>query len=226
MRGGVGAGLGCGLLLAAALLAAAPASAGLTRRREDKTRCPQVKAVRDLDVHQMLGRWFVVQYYSSSEEALAYRCMRAELSLSPLRPEVSMNFTYSFTDDPDNELLAGNITWEIPDPAMAAHWVHAEDTYEGVYNTFVVNSDYKSWALLLHCAEKSKSPRYLSSFIMSRVPGLPKNVISYLREKLPRYDIDLSFMFPMQQDNCPQSNGNKKPPGISNMLRGHPLKHK
>jgi len=56
-----------------------------------------------------------------------------------------------------------------------------------VYNTYVLDSDYKSWALLMHCAEKSKSSRYLSSFIMSREANLGANVISYLREKLPRY---------------------------------------
>jgi len=39
----------------------------------------------------------------------------------------------------------------------------------------------------MHCAEKSKSSRYLSSFIMSREANLGANVISYLREKLPRY---------------------------------------
>lgn len=73
---------------------------------------------------------------------------------------------------------------------------------EGVYNTYVLDSDYKSWALLLHCAEKSKSPRYLSSFIMSRSPDLGRNVVSYLRDKLPRYDIDLAFMFDMSQREC------------------------
>lgn len=65
-----------------------------------------------------------------------------------------------------------------------------------------MDSDYKFWALLLHCAEKSKSPRYLSSFIMSRSPELGRNVVSYLRDKLPRYDIDLAFMFDMSQRDC------------------------
>lgn len=60
-------------------------------------------------------------------------------------------------------------------------------TDEGVYNTYVLDSDYKSWALLMHCAEQSKTPRYLSSFIMSRQSSLGANVISYLREKLPRW---------------------------------------
>lgn len=81
-------------------------------------------------MYQLLGSWYVVQYYASSEEALAYRCMRAEFYLSLVKLEVSMNFTYSFTDDPDNDILAGNITWEIPDSTKAAHWVHAEDSCE------------------------------------------------------------------------------------------------
>lgn len=58
---------------------------------------------------------------------------------------------------------------------------------EGIYNTYVLDSDYKSWTLLMHCAEKEKSPRYLSSFIMSRTSDLGNNVNSYLREKLPKY---------------------------------------
>ncbi|GLV44204.1 karl [Carabus blaptoides fortunei] len=145
--------------------------------------------------------------------------------------EVNMNFTYSFTDDPLNEQLQGNITWSIPKSDRPAHWVHAEDTYEGIYNTYVLDSDYKSWALLLHCAEKSKSPRYLSSFIMSRLPDLGRNVVSYLRDKLPRYDIDLGFMFDMSQKDCdtpllgPAGIGNIIPIGRPNVQsRRHPLK--
>lgn len=75
---------------------------------------------------QMLGKWYVIEYYASSEEALSYRCMRAEFTLS--EEEVNMNFTYIFTDDPINELLLGNITWIIPNPVEPAHWIHSEDT--------------------------------------------------------------------------------------------------
>lgn len=189
-------------MLLALLLLPITLDAALLKKREDKTKCPQVKAIHNFELFELLGRWFVVQYYASSEEALAYRCMRAEFSMAHARPEVSMNFTYAFTDDPAAETLHGNITWEIPNPALPFHWKHAEDTYEGVYNTYVLDSDYKSWALLLHCAEKDKEPRYLSSFIMSRSPDLGQNVVTYLREKLPRYDIDLEFMFPMSQENC------------------------
>lgn len=82
--------------------------------------------IKKLNFLQFLGSWYIVQYYASSEEALAYRCMRAELSISPESTEVTMNFTYSFTDDPINEQLVGNITWKIPSPELPAHWVHAE----------------------------------------------------------------------------------------------------
>ncbi|KAK3928725.1 Apolipoprotein D [Frankliniella fusca] len=73
---------------------------------------------------------------------------------------------------------------------------------QGVYNTYVLDSDYTTWALLLHCAEQEGSLRYLSSFILSRAPDLPANVQAYLRDKLTRYAIDLEFMFPMAQDDC------------------------
>lgn len=65
---------------------------------------------------------------------------------------------------------------------------------------------------------------------MSRQPLLGINVISYLRDKLPRYDIDLTYMFDMTQNECdvPQTGidippsvlVNRLPPG----LRRHPLK--
>ncbi|KAI4499049.1 hypothetical protein M0802_005915 [Mischocyttarus mexicanus] len=158
------------------------------KRREDKTKCPRVKGIRNFDISEFLGLWYIVQYYASSEEAVIYRCMRAELSVSSENAEVTMNFTYSFTDDPINEQLVGNITWKIPSSEFPAHWVHAEFPYEEIYNTYILDSDYKTWALLMHCAEKNKSPRYLSSFIMSRKPNLGVNVISYLREKLPKLD--------------------------------------
>lgn len=73
---------------------------------------------------------------------------------------------------------------------------------QGVYNTYVLDSDYVTWALLLHCAEQTGSLRYLSSFILSRTKDLPHNVQAYLRDKLTRYAIDLDFMFPMSQDDC------------------------
>lgn len=95
---------------------------------------------------------------------------------------------------------------------------------EGIYNTFVLDTDYKVFGLLLHCAEKSGSTRYLSSLILSRNQTLKINVINYLREKLPRYDIDLEYMFPMSQKDCQQSqnqsNKLKKKP-----TKKHPLKH-
>ncbi|XP_030756855.1 uncharacterized protein LOC115882757 [Sitophilus oryzae] len=219
----------CGILVVFILIMCV----GCFRKRpEDKTKCPKVKAIRNFNIEDLLGQWYVIEYYASSEEALAYRCMRAEFTMSSLE-EITMNFTYSFTDDPLNEQLLGNITWIIPNPIEPAHWTHSEDTYEGVYNTYVLDSDYISWALLLHCAEKSKVPRYLSSFIMSREPTLGINVISYLRDKLPRYDIDLSYMFNMTQHDCNATTLDSISPAILLNLdrpkeigtRRHPMKH-
>ncbi|XP_044761467.1 uncharacterized protein LOC123318791 [Coccinella septempunctata] len=199
------------------------------KKYEDKEKCPRVKAIRNFILEDLLGRWYVIEYYASSEEALSYRCMRAEFTTTTLQ-DVTMNFTYSFTDDPLNEILIGNITWTIPNPGRSSHWVHSEDTYEGVYNTYVLDSDYKSWALLLHCAEKTNVTRYLSSFIMSRKPTLGNNEKAYLRDKLPRYDIDLTYLFDMSQDDCNSTVSDLIPPPVllnrqEPSSRRHPMKH-
>lgn len=55
----------------------------------------------------------------------------------------------------------------------------------------------------MHCAEKKKFPRYLSALMMSRSQTLGYNVKVFLREKLPKYNIDLDYMFEVRQDeNC------------------------
>lgn len=52
---------------------------------------------------------------------------------------------------------------------------------EGVYNTYVIDTDYREWALVMHCAEKPKSNRYLSALMLSRTPTVGINVINFLR---------------------------------------------
>lgn len=60
----------------------------------------------------------------------------------------------------------------------------------------------------MHCAEKKKFPRYLSALMMSRSQTLGYNVKVFLREKLPKYNIDLDFMFEVSQDdNCDRLKG-------------------
>lgn len=71
-----------------------------------------------------------------------------------------------------------------------------------MYNTYVIDTDYENWALIMHCAEKKKYPRYLSALMMSRTRSLGYNVKVFLREKLPKYNIDLDFMFEVRQDVC------------------------
>ncbi|KAJ6638967.1 hypothetical protein Bhyg_11705 [Pseudolycoriella hygida] len=168
--------------------------------REIKEKCPKVKAIRNFDLVGFLGFWYVVQYYASSEEAPVYGCMRSMFTMED--NHVSMNFTYVFEEDPIKELIQGNLTWFVPNANVPGHWMHTEDIYEGIYNTYVIDTDYKQWGLIMHCAEKTKSERYLSALLLSREPVLGMNVINFLREKLPRYDIDTSFMFPIDQENC------------------------
>lgn len=54
----------------------------------------------------------------------------------------------------------------------------------------------------MHCAEKKRNPRYLSALLMSRTPHLANNVKVFLREKLPKYNIDLNYLFELQHTDC------------------------
>lgn len=58
---------------------------------------------------------------------------------------------------------------------------------------------------------------------MSREQTLGFNVISYLRDKLPRYDIDLSYMFDMSQ-NCDSQVSYDVIQTMRNVSRKHPMK--
>lgn len=55
---------------------------------------------------------------------------------------------------------------------------------------------------------------------MSREPLLGRNVISYLKDKLPRYGIDLAYMFGMKQNDCdvPQTGIDIPPSVLANRL--------
>lgn len=48
--------------------------------------------------------------------------------------QITMNFTYSYIFDADNELLNGNITWQIPNFDDLSHWIHAEDVCKALAN--------------------------------------------------------------------------------------------
>lgn len=61
---------------------------------------------------------------------------------------------------------------------------------EGVYNTYVIDTDYREWALVMHCAEKPKSNRYLSALMLSRTPTVGINVINFLRFEMIHPNLD------------------------------------
>jgi hypothetical protein len=58
-----------------------------------------------------------------------YHCMLAEMAVevsSDAGIRVSMSFRYSYLDDPDDDVLTGNMTWIVPDENQPAHWEHSE----------------------------------------------------------------------------------------------------
>ena len=80
------------------------------RRRDFMERCPlvniiknkliflinlqheffKVKPMRSLQLADMMGFWYIIQYYSSSEETAEYKCMKGNLEMSDNK-EVSLD---------------------------------------------------------------------------------------------------------------------------------------
>lgn len=56
----------------------------------------QVKAMRNFDINEMMGFWYVVQYYASSEEAAEYSCMKCNFSMSDESALVRFQFLIFF----------------------------------------------------------------------------------------------------------------------------------
>lgn len=48
----------------------------------------QVKAIRNFEISGMMGFWYIVQYYASSEEAAEYACMKCNFSMNPENVQV------------------------------------------------------------------------------------------------------------------------------------------
>lgn len=44
--------------------------------------------------------------------------------------QITMNLTYAYIHDSDNDFLNGNITWAILNFEYLSHWVHSEDFCE------------------------------------------------------------------------------------------------
>ncbi|CAL8127325.1 unnamed protein product [Orchesella dallaii] len=167
-----------------------------------REKCPDVRAMKDFNIFNILGSWYVVQYYSSSEEALTYHCMRAEFGLSSGYMDMIMKLTYIYADDPGEEAQTGNMTWQIPDPRRPEHWRHTENPYKGVYNTDVIDTDYTTWLILLHCSDPESEKKFLSTFVLSRTAYIDKLTTDYLREKIGHYNVPMEYLFGVNQTFC------------------------
>jgi hypothetical protein len=78
-------------------------------------------------------------------------------------------------------------------------WIFAD---KGIYSTDVVDTDYENWLILLHCSDPESQKKFLSTFVFSRSPTMDKMTVEYLRDKISFYDVELEYLFPVNQTNC------------------------
>lgn len=73
---------------------------------------------------------------------------------------------------------------------------------KGVYNTDVIDTDYSSWLILLHCSDPESEKKFLSTFVLSRTAYIDRLVTEYLREKIGHYNVPMEYLFPVNQTFC------------------------
>jgi len=56
----------------------------------------QVGAIKNFDLERMMGCWYVVQYYASTEELPEYACMRSHFSFSKEDQHVGVTWEYLY----------------------------------------------------------------------------------------------------------------------------------
>lgn len=107
-----------------------------------------MRALRNFSINDLMGPWYVVQYYASSEEMPEYACMRSSFAINDHldRMYITMNFSYHYAEDPIRQPLNGNITWFMPNANVPAHWMHTE--YSCEYN--MVIKFEAAWDILLN----------------------------------------------------------------------------
>lgn len=75
-------------------------------------------------------------------------------------------------------------------------------TDKGVYNTDVIDTDYTSWLILLHCSDPESEKKFLSTFVLSRTAYIDRTTTEYLREKIGQYKVPMEYLFPVNQTYC------------------------
>lgn len=81
--------------------------------------------MRNYNLNGISGDWFVIQYYASSLELPEYSCMRSNFQID--FEHVSMNFNFTYADDPFHEKISGDLSWFVPNLDVASHWTHMEE---------------------------------------------------------------------------------------------------
>lgn len=71
-----------------------------------------------------------------------------------------------------------------------------------MYNTDVIDTDYTSWLILLHCSDPESEKKFLSTFVLSRTAYIDRTTTEYLREKIGNYNVPMEYLFSVNQTFC------------------------
>lgn len=66
----------------------------------------------------------------------------------------------------------------------------------------MIDTDYTSWLILLHCSDPESEKKFLSTFVLSRTAYIDRTTTEYLREKIGNYNVPMEYLFSVNQTFC------------------------
>uniref|UniRef100_A0A1B0CL22 Putative apolipoprotein d/lipocalin lipocalin lipocalin n=1 Tax=Lutzomyia longipalpis TaxID=7200 RepID=A0A1B0CL22_LUTLO len=160
--------------------------------------CPDVSPMKDFDMNQFLGTWYVIQ-----KTITGYRCIQHQIT--PLENEREYKISQVSPIDLLDKLLlknehtyAGFLVANAACPArMKVHYAFSigEEAY------IVVTTDYETYAAVVECTVAGRT-----ATILSRTQSLSEFRLDELRAMLEKFCIRINDLSTISHKDCPRDN--------------------
>ncbi|KAJ8278117.1 hypothetical protein GJAV_G00084060 [Gymnothorax javanicus] len=157
--------------------------------------CPDPPVQSGFDIHEYLGRWFEIEKLPASFEK--GKCIKADYSI---RADGTIKvFNSEYRNGRLTSIEGTAIVQDTNQPAKLG----VSFSYFTPYSPYwVLYTDYKNTALVYSCTDILRIFHVDYAWILGRSRTLPQATIASAKDLFTRNKIDISKMFPTEQQNC------------------------
>lgn len=166
--------------------------------------CPTVDPFPEFDVSKFLGRWFVIQKFSTASSCWTYDFLKNDTDNSFRIEQSREQFLLDTLGYDHTYKYIG--TLDLPDPERpGALRVRFPMSVAGKADYIIFSTDYENYAGIYSCQPLLFGHRRTAS-ILSRKPTLDQVFINKVRSKLDSFSVDPHDFSIISQKNCAHSN--------------------